>query len=158
MKVDGSKYSLTLSLISLGVEMKRLFLVLFFTIVIASQLNAQSTLALQEKCMKAAKEFFVSGGYSTAKDAFWSFTCHYNKKLDKCFILTTGFYKRDEQGKAPIYSFLDDVFEGKTYGNYVAFASDDNPGGLKPFYCNVKDEFCWSKPEFDLLVKPYMEE
>jgi hypothetical protein len=138
--------------------MKRLLLVVFFTIVMASQLNAQSTLVLQEKCMKAAKEFFVSGGYSTAKDAHWSFTCHYNKKLDKCFILTTGLvFERDKQS---MYNFLDDVFEGKNYGNYVAFASDDNsnPGGLKPFYCNVKDQFCWSKPEFEALIRPYMEE
>ena len=139
--------------------MKRLFLVLFFTIVMASQLNAQSTLALQEKCMKAAKEFFVSGGYSVDKDVYWNFTCHYNKKLDKCFILTVGFSnKKNEQGETPFYNFLDDVFEGKTYAHYVAFASDDNPGGLKPFFCNVKEVFCTSLPEFNVLIKPYIED
>jgi hypothetical protein len=38
--------------------MKRLFLVLFFTVVTVSSVSAQSTLALQEKCAEGAKKFF----------------------------------------------------------------------------------------------------
>ena len=38
--------------------MKELLLVLFSTIIFVSQANAQSTLALQEKCAEGAKKFF----------------------------------------------------------------------------------------------------
>ncbi|HJX31205.1 MAG TPA: hypothetical protein VJ624_05055 [Thermodesulfobacteriota bacterium] len=40
--------------------MKKLLLALFFTIVIVSPLNAQSTLAQQEKCATGGKKFFLS--------------------------------------------------------------------------------------------------
>jgi hypothetical protein len=38
--------------------LKKLLLALFFTIVIVSPANAQSTLASQEKCAEGAKKFF----------------------------------------------------------------------------------------------------
>jgi hypothetical protein len=42
-----------------ALDMKKLLLALFFTIVIVSPVNAQSTLPSQEKCAEGAKNFFL---------------------------------------------------------------------------------------------------
>ena len=77
------------------IHMKSLFL-LFLSLVFACSAFAQTTLTLQEKCSKAAKEAFNEAGYrptstdETLGSCFWSYECHYNRKLDKCFILVNG--------------------------------------------------------------------
>ena len=161
--------------------MKRLFLVLFFTVVMVSSANAQSTLALQEKCAEGAKKFFFDsekvtwfassnkelgywyddGGYGTTE-----YIPHYNKKFDKCFILVNSQYnhtwesrsksiraKREEQ----YISFskgLFNVFEGTEVGVYDASFHQK----FEIDRCYVGTKRCKSLEEFQELIKPYMEE
>jgi hypothetical protein len=95
--------------------MKRLFLALFFTIIIISGANAQSTLALQEKCAEGAKKLYKEISWGDLK--IHSYECHYNKKLDRCFAKFFGnSIKKDET----IYSIsLVDVFEDKEIASYM---------------------------------------
>jgi hypothetical protein len=54
---------------------------LFILVLAVIPVYAQSTLALQEKCAEGAKAFVERLG------DVMTYTSHYNKKLDKCFIL-----------------------------------------------------------------------
>jgi hypothetical protein len=143
--------------------MKRLFLVLFFTVVTVSSVNAQSTLALQEKCAEGAKKFFLDrisgygGEWGFFNDKIWGrgyndFTSHFNKKLDKCFI-RIEFHSFADKTKNAI-SIIDvwNVFEGIHIGRLstpVEWPSAD---------CVVVGKTCNSPSEFEALIKPYMEE
>lgn len=170
------------------------FLVFFATglaFIITSSAGAQSTLALQEKCSNAAKEFFVSR-YKAMENTrelghcLSSYQCHYNRKLDKCFILVSGSCaKKDESSQS---ADLTDVFEDKPCAYYTGVFSKD--GVLKGRVCLLGDtqfnvlngrEFNkqtkkWDitsagylhslkepfsdpvRTKFDSWVKPYMEE
>lgn len=95
-------------------------LILFFAMTVSA--DAESTLALQEKCSKAAKELFVSAGYKNiSKDeglgqCLWSYECHYNNKLDKCFILLQSTcYNKDGSWN---FADLVNVFEEKQLASY----------------------------------------
>ena len=94
--------------------------ILFFTMI--EYAGADSTLALQEKCSKAAKELFISSGHENVSNdetlghCLWSYECHYNKKLDKCFILVQGTCTNKNES----YSNVDlvNVFEEKQLASY----------------------------------------
>ena len=110
--------------------MKTLFFVLFFIIMVASPLNAQSTLALQEKCAEGAKKVFNRWGW---KEGISSYESHYNKKLDKCFIHAYSTTYKDNQ--VHIYETVGDVFGNKEYALYSALfeKKQDSPfKGIAP--------------------------
>ena len=136
--------------------MKRFILALFFTLIIVSPVNAQSTLALQEKCAEGAKKIFreeYGDGISKSELMYGGFTTHYNKKFDKCFILLKLFYLSKDKDHTGFYTIsLIDVFEGKDYGSFSSGLGSGLPGG------KVGDKFCRSEAEFEALIKPYMEE
>jgi hypothetical protein len=157
---------------------KKLFggiLILFFVGVLVSQANAQGTLALQEKCSKAAEEMFYKGYKTTMTKSETLGTCinsyenHYNKKLDKCFILDrSDCFKKDESS---LFISLWDVFEQKEYATYSAFR--DKEGFLTGRFCKLgeirldgfgevlKVHGKYQDPvkqQFDNYIKPYMEE
>ena len=119
--------------------MKALLLPLLFTVIIASQSNAQSTLALQEKCAIRAKERF--------KEEFdffhYAYQNHYNKKLDKCFIWVWSLDGARVQ-------YLYDVNEKQDYGMIMIRDND--------FRCRILKKSCNSEGEWDAFIKPYMEE
>jgi hypothetical protein len=140
--------------------MKRLFLVLFFTVVMVSPVNAQSTLVLQEKCAEGAKKFFLDcGGYSSRSEdssITCNYTSHYNKKLDKCFIRINCVtlhlkHKEGELGEANTLCFqVIDIFKRKLHGEYETLPVFSR--------CEVGNKKCDSLEEFETLIKPYMEE
>jgi|LQYC01.1.fsa_nt_gi hypothetical protein len=143
-----------------GVEMKKLLLALFFTIVIVSPVNAQSTLAQQKQCAEGAKKFFFehiqdyggSWGFFIDKEGYGrnNFTTHYNKKLDKCFIRIEYHYVPNDKNVKVIDSIdIWDVFEGKYYGGFI---KSPIPSG------EVENKTCRTLMEFENLIKPYMEE
>lgn len=146
--------------------MKRLFLVLFFTVVTVSSVNAQSTLALQEKCATGAKKFFFEGGnkfLQKTEGGLWAnnYQSHYSKNLDKCFILfITSYWPKhgDNAEDEPVLWFenLYDVFEGKSYGSFFRTQYKNFNWPVKE--CIVRDKICHSEAEFKTLIKPYMEE
>jgi hypothetical protein len=157
--------------------MKRLFLVLFFTVAMVSPVNAQSTLALQEKCAEGAKKFFLErinfyggswGSFNNEKGWGWNdFTSHYNKKLDKCFILIKNIYSpKDKKEDDPIFYSIElfDVYGGKQYG---CFWREQYKNFNWPVTrCEVGNKKCQSKStslglienEFENLIRPYIEE
>jgi hypothetical protein len=121
------------------------------------QAYSQSTLPLQEKCAEGAKKFVERLDSPTA------YTCHYNKKLDRCFS-RVGYYldqiKEDIKlgdGKTKMLKHpnwmvvLYDVYDGKMIGNcsYV---------GMEKQECWVGNTKCKTIDEFENLIRPYMEE
>ena len=174
--------------------MKSLLIVLatIFCLLMSNIANAQSPLALQEKCSKVAKEMFYKGYKSTTTkneslgSCINSYENHYNKKMDKCFILSSSnCHKKDESS---VFGSLWDVFEQKPYAQYSAFY--DKKGVLIRWVCILggtqfnmingleynKQTKKWDivseayknslknpltdlfKEKFDNWVKPYMEE
>lgn len=131
--------------------MKKLLLALLFTIMIVSPLNAQSTLPQQEKCAEGAKKFFLEFKNQHPIDFLGAYTCHYNKKLDKCFIRII-WDNLPKDIKEPRRSGIEiyDVFEEIRYGYWNKF--DGNKSGM------VGKKSCNSFEEFENLIKPYMEE
>jgi hypothetical protein len=164
--------------------MKRILLFALFLCCLSAPVYAQSTLALQEKCAEGAKKVFgtmgLEGGIS-------SYECHYDRKLDKCFILTYWNLPKDN-GEIHIDQTLADVFGNKPHASYTAIY--DIKGSLvvrnvilgdtqfnvingREFNQQTKkwdiasEAYLYSlqhpfsdpmKEKFDKWVKPYMEE
>lgn len=112
---------------------------------------------LQERCGKRAEERFkteVGNNISSDKDFAYSsgYTNHYNTKLNKCFILvTTTSYPKDRKGNMIGMKNLYDINENKEYASFVTVKE-------KITDCRVLDKDCKSEGEWDMLIKPYMEE
>lgn len=115
---------------------------------------------LQERCGKRAEEYFkreYGNGISNTKDgqSMTVYTNHYNKKLNKCFILltTTNVTYKDKKVSSSTFRSLYDINENKEYG---IFFKRDNDNFV--FECKVSDKVCNSEDEWEALIKPYMEE
>ena len=115
-------------------------LIVFFTtsfmFVIGCSDNRKVDYQLQEQCGKRSDDYCKNCNSDSE-----SYKNHYNKKLNKCFILVM----KGENGK-----LLMDVNERKQYGFF--FSNKDD------FFCDVLDKSCKSIEEWDKLVKPYMED
>jgi len=92
---------------------------------------------LQEICKTGCDEYFRKQAFPGS-----SYQSHYNKKLNKCFILI-------EEVKKPSKD-LYNINESIHYGMFF----HDRDG----IYCNVLETECKSEKEWDSIVKPYMEE
>jgi len=94
---------------------------------------------LQEQCGKKCEEFFTKS-YDKKYAGFY--VSHYNKKLNKCFMM---LYNPITKRK-----ILFDVNESNLHGLFT-------PDGVS---CYVYEKKCNPKTEkeWDLLVKPYLEE
>jgi len=117
---------------------------------------------LQERCGKSAEEFFKKycGDYIVTNKAgriVSNYTNHYNRKLNKCFILVTQTsFPKDKETREELGISTDktlwDINENKGCGAFLKF----DKGGL--MYCEVLGKDCKSESGWDALVKPYMEE
>jgi hypothetical protein len=119
---------------------------------LAAKLEAVSRaqdLDFQQKCAQGAKEAFRTSGISGPTSGF---TNHYNTRLRKCFVYMTSTAPKEN---LVISAFVQDAFEGKTYGEYHQFANGT-------CYCSAgvgdDETTCRSFKEFDHLMKPYMEQ
>lgn len=152
--------------------MKKFIFALFFTIMIISDVNAQSTLALQEKCAEGAKKFFLDrinlyggrwGSFSDEKGRYWNnFESHYNKKLDKCFIrIDYSYHPKDWENEEAITSTeIFNVFEGTQIAMFNWGKKSKEEATVLCFYlgkcCTPRcDGDRWN---FDNLIRPYMKE
>ena len=116
---------------------------------------------LQKQCGKQSKEYYESEygngeGIINGEDEMSNYTYHYNKKLNKCFILINSieFIKNIEDKFENItMKTLFEFNENKEYGSLVLFRKN-----IKTESCFVLDKPCKSEQEWDLLVVPYMEE
>ncbi|MHB8138002.1 MAG: hypothetical protein ACYDGO_06380 [Smithellaceae bacterium] len=120
-------------------------LIVLFTISFVgcdNKLSTKELYNLQEKCGKQSEEWYGN------KDKPLSYQSHYNKKLNKCFILVSVNTDSDYQGE-----MLFDVNENKEYGTYVRGKKSDTID-----LCDVLEKECKSFEEWKSLIKPYMEE
>ncbi len=141
--------------------MKRILVSLVVVILlIPISSNAQSTLALQEKCAEGGEKFFFEriklyggcrGNFSDEKGhGYNQFTAHYNKKFDKCFIrIEYSYFPKDKDEKSIKTIEIYDAFEGKRFARCSLSI-------LSPIECKVGDTTCNSLSEFETLIKPYM--
>jgi hypothetical protein len=110
---------------------------------------------LQERCGQSAAEYFKKE-YRTgiSIDTGTNYHSHYNRKLNKCFILIMqSKLTKDEKGRPHTFKLLIDLQENKEYAYFFKFRDND-----QIMSCNVLDKSCSSESEWDDLVKPYMEE
>lgn len=119
----------------------------------SQQKNLSEGFDLQTKCATEAAKFYKQ---FTGEVSQLGYTNHWNAKLDKCFILAND--AREVGGDTITSSFLMDVIENKTYGDFV-----NNSAGITgcSLYKNGNidnQQNCKSKEEFDNFVKQYMEE
>ena len=153
--------------------MKEFVVGLILLFAVSGHAHAQSTLALEAKCANGARENFerkYCGDQSQIYPSgcfvvdffgayYWSYESHYNKKLDKCFLLAHGHTGFKGQPMFNDYSLID-VFEGKVYAIYFARTGYEKNLFLYPDIaeCSVGDKQCKSLVEFENLIRPYMEE
>ena len=117
---------------------------------------------LQERCSKRTEDLFKKeyGNYIVSNEAGTTtsnYTNHYNRKLNKCFILVTQTHiPKDKETReklgVSIEKTLVDINENKLYGHFFKFSN----GGLT--VCKVLGKHCSSDNEWNALVMPYMEE
>jgi hypothetical protein len=115
---------------------------------------------LQKKCEKESDEIFRENyGYDNVKvktaNGFdlYSHRTHYNKIFNICFQLVEKNLCREDGVVGTHIKELLDINEDKKYGSIMEFL---NP--TKVWECYVAQKKCKSAGEWDLLVKPYMEE
>ena len=118
---------------------------------------------LREWCDEAAENYFkriYGSGYYKSSEAislYYSIS-HYNRKLNKCFVLLTGqFFPRtmEEMEKHGITTDKElwDINENTLYGWFIKFSKFK-----KPLNCRLLGKDCNSESQWDSFVKPYMEE
>ena len=120
-----------------------------------NQNSTKEQYQLQEQCGKRCEEYFNKengNGTINDKEQLGSifYQNHYNKKLNKCFILLNekGIKKNNE--KSYKMKTLLDMNEKKKYGFFYNFEMLT--------FCDVLEKKCKSEEEWDALVKPYMED
>jgi hypothetical protein len=142
-------------------------LIVFFTTSFMSlvgcnnQTPTKEQYQLQEQCGKRCNEIFKEkydgrdGIIPNPNKSYWIYkhSNHFNKKMNKCFQLEDiGTYT--QKGEViQITKELFDINENRQYGVLR------NTGKTNELYeCFVLDKKCKSEKEWDLLVKPYMED
>ncbi len=113
--------------------------------------SAEEISKLQAKCENKCKRIFRKeynkGVIEKDKSVFlYLYKSHYNKKLNKCFMLVT------EDGVLERYKKLLNVDENESFGSIRLNNDAQNLG------CYVLNKKCDSEEAWDSLVKPYMNE
>jgi len=145
--------------------MKKIPLIVLFLCFLSVPVYAQSTLALQEKCAEVTKKSLGEGGITREKNGdmrFFGYTSHYNKKMDKCFVLishTFFTHTTNGQDQTQFSQELWNAIEQKEIGSYISnMVKEESSWKHYENGCKVGDTICYSKAEFEALIKPYMEE
>lgn len=108
---------------------------------------------LQERCGQQSEEFFYKkygkkfesfeGGFMTSV-----YRNHYNKKMNKCFILSVYELKSHKDGLFYSQHILTDIHENTIYGE-LRVDNDKTE-------CYVLKTKCKSNEEWFILIHPYM--
>jgi len=114
---------------------------------------------LQAKCSRDARAWFKENWQSDKDTLLLDYTNHYNKSLNKCFVVVEYHFS------TPVSEWTNDmtlwdVYENSKYGNVAE--SHSNSG--KPDYkdedvvgtCTLLDKTCKTVAEFSNLVRPHM--
>ena len=133
---------------------------------LATKLDAAlktANLDMQAKCAQEARLVYNESGLKREeKDAWSDYTNHYNRRLNKCFVM---FDTSQWHGSGfTVYKSVLDAFEGRGYGEYFWSNPRDKPAWeVKPTVCRVtllsgEHKDCESVEEFEQLIKVYMEQ
>lgn len=116
--------------------------------------SAKDDYELQEKCGKSASKYFndIENINLSSKDFLLlkDFNNHYNKKLNKCFVLIIGKATWIKKKENETFQKLLDINENKEYGHIMQ--KED------VLECMFLDQACYSKNEWNSLIRPYLEE
>lgn len=105
--------------------------------------NREKINALKNQCEKACEAWVAADHEKFFGDKF-THQCHYNTKLNKCFIFV-NYSKKN-------LKVLREINENKIYGSFRA--KQDGTAVI----CNVLEKTCNSEEEWNTLVKPFTEE
>ncbi len=126
--------------------------------------DAAADLDLQAKCSRDARAWF-NENWSRDKDTILlDFTNHYNKKLNKCFVLVEYHYNSNFAGNGGSSWTNDmeisDVYENAKYGrfgeNHYTYWKPTASTSSQVISCELLDQKCKTVQEFEQLVRPYM--
>ena len=98
---------------------------------------------LQDKCEKQSEDWSKSYQRKYPSDKI-SYEYHYNKKLNKCFMLVN--YEKSQ------LKSLKSITENKIYGSFLSKKES------KTMICNVLEQKCKTEQEWNSLIDPYMTE
>jgi len=110
---------------------------------------------LEQACREQSGKF-VREEYGKAFEVLdhqfiWnSYQNHYNKKMNRCFVLTVRKIEAYKDGAAITYTRLTDMNDKAAYG-YLIVDRDR-------FVCYVSGKVCTSMVEWEKLITPYMKE
>jgi hypothetical protein len=115
---------------------------------------------LQARCSKDAKTWFNENWSRDKGTELLDFTNHYNKSLNKCFILTEYHYDVGLGNSWMNDVSLWDVYENLKYANFgeyhmISFKPTATEND-RVFTCEVFNKNCKALQEFNELVRPYM--
>ena len=108
----------------------------------------------QEICAKQAEKTYQAYNNAGSVESSWH-QSHYNKKLNKCFILVDQMYQHN--GETTITAQLFEAFERHVFAKYT-FNLKDNSLDCELTLSFDQRVSCSSKNAFDAFVDKYMEE
>lgn len=119
---------------------------------------------LQEKCSKEARVWFKENWSRDKETILLNFTNHYNRTLNKCFILVEYHYRSNFAGPGG-NSWTNDMSLSDVQQNAkLAYFAENHITSWKPEYslrnevisCNVLDKECKTGEEFNNDISQYM--
>jgi|SRR5208283_1167912 len=118
----------------------------------AKKISSSELYDLQGKCGTDAANFFykIYGDGFAIPGHHYIYSNHYNKKLNKCYILITGLSMIEKDNKKDIELY--DVQENNPFGYYSDYLKEAAP------FCLFNGGKCSSEATFKRLVAPYMNE
>lgn len=131
--------------------------------------SASDNLDLQAKCSKQAPETVQHFGWKEGDGVlyFLSHTNHFNRQLGRCIVTAQiSDPVAGQEGRAHYFRLLVvDAFEFTTYGEFVELVDLGAPGKNVTGWtktCKVtlpggESKVCKSQPEFEQLIKVYLE-
>lgn len=145
-----------------------ILLVMFglFLFNIAYAASVKDEYELQERCKKSVDAWFQKEwngrGIHEDKDfvTMVDYQNHYNKKLNKCFVLVTTTVVNKKNKNSDRHFVLFDINENKQYGDFFTNWKSlyiDGVGWVLDIK-NPNEIRCRYKGTWDELVKPYMKE
>ncbi len=125
------------------------------------ELPKTQTFAMQEKCTKRAKEFFMEKYSGAQAGEFYDYSCHFNKRSNKCFIEISANF--NQPNYVSNNYFLFDAYEGRQYAYFHKLVNMNaeekrNWNDIPPGDCYVNEKKCNSIEEFKSLTQQYLNE
>jgi hypothetical protein len=130
------------------------------------KVNKQQTVTdydLQEKCSRDAKAWFHENWQADNDTTLLTYSNHYQKAMNKCFILVEYHYNSKLAGPGGSSwtnrMELWDVIENNQYADfgenhYTYYKLADSSNG-EVVICSVSGQQCKSLQEFNSLIAPY---